>query len=113
VYTGVAMMAFMHFYMKFTQPLFIQSLMGLKGLYDSKIIQVVLLGKKEERPFKVASMFGGASIHVFVTGAAAPGLLRGRREKSAVVVLLLLSCALLWEWCRAPVVWYSIKETRR
>ncbi|TEB31736.1 inorganic phosphate transporter [Coprinellus micaceus] len=61
VYTGVAMMAFMHFYMKFTQPLFIQSLMGLKGLYDSKIVQVVLLGKKEERPFKVASMFGAAT----------------------------------------------------
>ena len=57
-----------HFYMKFTQPLFIQSLMGLKGLYDSKIIQVVLLGKKEERPFKVASMFGGTCFEYFVFG---------------------------------------------
>lgn len=56
------MMAFMHIYMKFTQPLFIQSLMGLKGLYDSKVVQIYLLGKTGEeyvRPFKVASMFGG------------------------------------------------------
>ena len=57
------MMGVMHIYFKFTQPLFIQSLMGLKSLYDAKIVQIYLLGKPAtgdlQRPFKVASMFGG------------------------------------------------------
>lgn len=30
-------MAFMHGYMKYTQPLFIQAIMALKGIYDSKV----------------------------------------------------------------------------
>lgn len=30
-------MAFMHLYMKYTQPLFIQGIMPLKSLYDSKV----------------------------------------------------------------------------
>lgn len=34
---GIAIMAFMHFYMKYTQPLFIQSILPVKGLYDSKV----------------------------------------------------------------------------
>jgi len=59
------MMLVMHFYFKFTQPLFIQSLMAIKTLYDSKIISIHLLGKKAEgdlaRPFKIASMFGRES----------------------------------------------------
>ncbi|RXW20201.1 hypothetical protein EST38_g5647 [Candolleomyces aberdarensis] len=62
VYTGVAMMGVMHIYFKFTQPLFIQSLMGLKSLYDAKIVQIYILGKPAtgdlQRPFKAASMFG-------------------------------------------------------
>lgn len=57
------MMVAMHFYFKFTQPLFIQSLMGLKGLYDAKVVAIHVLGKKAEgelsRPFKTAGMFGG------------------------------------------------------
>jgi len=67
VYMGIAMMGFLHGYMKFTQPLFIQSLMGLKGLYDAKPIMIHILGKPAEgdlkRPFKAApGMFGaGAS----------------------------------------------------
>ncbi|KAF6757011.1 inorganic phosphate transporter [Ephemerocybe angulata] len=65
VYTGVAMMAVMHIYFHFTQPLFIQSLMGLKGLYDAKVVAIHLLGKKPEgdlaRPFKAASMFGATA----------------------------------------------------
>jgi Phosphate transport (Pho88) len=62
---GIAMMGFMHIYMKYTQPLFIQALMGLKNLYDAKPVHIHLLGKAAEgdlkRPFKVASMFGGTS----------------------------------------------------
>ncbi|KAF5311542.1 hypothetical protein D9758_018768 [Tetrapyrgos nigripes] len=65
VYIGIAMMAFLHGYMKFTQPLFIQSLMGLKGLYDAKPVSIHILGKNDKegdlkRPWKAApGMFGG------------------------------------------------------
>jgi hypothetical protein len=62
-YFGIAMMTFFHLYMKYTQPLFIQALMGLKNLYDAKPVAIHLLGKPAEgdlkRPFKAASMFGG------------------------------------------------------
>ncbi|KIP11048.1 hypothetical protein PHLGIDRAFT_64642 [Phlebiopsis gigantea 11061_1 CR5-6] len=65
VYMGVAMMAFLHGYMKYTQPLFIQSLMGLKGLYDSKLVSIYLQGQPAEgdlkRPFKAAGGFLGAA----------------------------------------------------
>lgn len=64
-YFGVAMMAFFHLYMKYTQPLFIQALMGLKNLYDAKPVAIHVLGKPAEgdlkRPFKTASMFGAAA----------------------------------------------------
>lgn len=56
-------MAFMHIYLKYTQPLFIQALMGLKNLYDAKLVAIHVLGRPAEgdlkRPFKSAGMFGG------------------------------------------------------
>ncbi|KAH9937906.1 inorganic phosphate transporter [Epithele typhae] len=65
VYFGLAMMGFMHFYMGYTQPLFIQALMGLKGLYDAKPVAIHVLGRPAEgdlkRPFKAGGMFGGAA----------------------------------------------------
>ena len=50
-----------------SQPLFVQSLTGLKGIYDAKEVAIHILGKKAEgdlaRPFKAAGgMFGGQSI---------------------------------------------------
>ncbi|KAG6896173.1 hypothetical protein C0992_009867 [Termitomyces sp. T32_za158] len=61
-YMGIAMMAFMHLYLKYTQPLFIQALMTLKNLYDAKLVAIHVLGKKADgdlkRPFKTAGMFG-------------------------------------------------------
>ncbi|KIK96296.1 hypothetical protein PAXRUDRAFT_319038 [Paxillus rubicundulus Ve08.2h10] len=64
-YFGIAMMAVFHIYLKYTQPLFIQALMGLKNLYDAKPVAIHILGKKAEgdlkRPFKAASMFGAAA----------------------------------------------------
>ncbi|PPQ72480.1 hypothetical protein CVT26_003602 [Gymnopilus dilepis] len=61
-YMGIAMMAVMHIYFKFTQPLFIQSLMGLKTLYDAKPVAIHLLGKPAtgelKRPFKTPALFG-------------------------------------------------------
>lgn len=48
---------------RYTQPLFIQALMGLKNLYDAKVVTIHILGKAAEgdlkRPFKAPSMFGG------------------------------------------------------
>ena len=59
---GIAMMAVMHLYFKFTQPLFIQAVMGFKGLYDAKLVAIHILGRSAtgdlKRPFKVASIFG-------------------------------------------------------
>ncbi|KAF7789736.1 hypothetical protein EIP86_000682 [Pleurotus ostreatoroseus] len=62
-YIGIAMMVFLHGYMKYTQPLFIQALMGLKNLYDAKPVAIWLLGKPAEgdlkRPFKAGGgLFG-------------------------------------------------------
>ncbi|KAJ7695033.1 inorganic phosphate transporter [Mycena rosella] len=66
VYMGIAMMGFLHGYMKFTQPLFVQGIMGLKGLYEAVPVKVHLLGQKAEgdlkRPWKAAGgMFGAAA----------------------------------------------------
>jgi len=63
VYMGIAMMGFLHGYMKFNPPLFMQGVMGLKGLYEAKPVLVHILGRKAEgdlkRPWKAAaSMFG-------------------------------------------------------
>ena len=83
---GIAMMGFLHIYMQvstratsffntylkrtqlqqYTQPLFIQALMGIKNLYEAKTVAIHVLGKKPEgdlkRPFKAApGMFGGRS----------------------------------------------------
>ncbi|KAF8657837.1 hypothetical protein AX16_002153 [Volvariella volvacea WC 439] len=61
-YMGIAMMGFFHFYLRYTQPLFIQAIMGVKNLYDAKPVAIHLLGKPAEgelkRPFKVQGMFG-------------------------------------------------------
>ncbi|THH00073.1 hypothetical protein EW026_g2385 [Hermanssonia centrifuga] len=64
-YIGLAMMAFLHGYMKYTQPLFIQALMGMKNLYDAKPVAIYVLGKPAEgdlkRPFKSGGGFMGAA----------------------------------------------------
>ncbi|KAJ7777439.1 inorganic phosphate transporter [Mycena metata] len=65
VYMGIAMMGFLHGYMGYTQPLFVQAIMGLKGVYEAVPIKVHLLGQKAEgdlkRPWKAAGgMFGAA-----------------------------------------------------
>ncbi|CED84465.1 Protein involved in inorganic phosphate transport [Phaffia rhodozyma] len=68
VYIGCAIMCFLHGYMKYTQPLFIQSIMTLKGLYDSKPAKVYLFGQPAtgdlKRPWLAAApgagLFGAA-----------------------------------------------------
>lgn len=62
-YLGLLMMCGLHLYMGYTQPLFVQGIMGIKNLYDAKPVALYILGKKAEgdlkRPFKAAGMFGG------------------------------------------------------
>ncbi|KAF8340374.1 uncharacterized protein EI90DRAFT_3143840 [Cantharellus anzutake] len=63
VYMGIAMLAFMHLYLKYTQPLFIQAVMGLKNLFEAKELAIHLFGKKADgdlkRPFKAGpGLFG-------------------------------------------------------
>jgi hypothetical protein len=55
---GIAFMLFLHGYMKYTQPLFIQGLMTIKSTLESNPAKLHILGKKAEgdlqRPFKTA-----------------------------------------------------------
>jgi len=68
---GVGMMAFMHLYLKYTNPLLIQSIIPLKGAFEGNEVAIHLFGKpaigEMKRPFKAAAGFmsalqgGGAS----------------------------------------------------
>lgn len=55
-------MAFMHLYMKYTNPLLMQSILPFKSALEQNIVQIHVLGKAAsgdlKRPFKAASMFG-------------------------------------------------------
>lgn len=58
------MMTFLHLYLKYTQPLFVQAIMAFKSLYEAKTVKIHVLGQKAEgdlkRPFKSgAGLFGG------------------------------------------------------
>ena len=57
-------MAFLHLYLKYTQPLFVQAIMAFKSLYEAKTVKIHVLGQKADgdlkRPFKSGGgMFGG------------------------------------------------------
>lgn len=58
---GVGMMAFMHFYMKYTNPLVIQSIIPLKSALESNLVKIHLWGQPAkgdlERPWKAAGGF--------------------------------------------------------
>ena len=67
---GVAMMAVMHLYFKYTNPLLIQSIIPLKGAFQNNLVKVHLLGTPAvgdlKRPWKAAGgmmgMGGGGEI---------------------------------------------------
>jgi hypothetical protein len=67
---GVAMMAVMHFYFHYTNPLLIQSIIPLKGAFENNMAKIHLFGKPAtgdlKRPFK-----------------AAPGLMSGLQSGAA------------------------------
>ncbi|WVR05647.1 hypothetical protein IAU60_002669 [Kwoniella sp. DSM 27419] len=69
---GVAFMCFLHGYLKYTQPLFIQGLMGLKSTLESNPAKLHIWGKKAEgdlqRPFKAA----GGLLETLTGKAAGP-----------------------------------------
>lgn len=62
---GVAMMAFMHLYMGYGQPLLLQSILPVKSAFEQNIVQIHVFGKPatgdRKRPFKAASIFGAPS----------------------------------------------------
>lgn len=61
VFTGLAMMGFMHLYMKYTNPLFMQSISAVKSALESNIVKIHVFGKPAtgdlKRPFKAAPGF--------------------------------------------------------
>lgn len=61
---GVGMMAVMHIYFKYTNPLLIQSIIPLKGAFEGNLIKIHLFGQPAigelKRPFKAAAGFMGA-----------------------------------------------------
>ncbi|CAO3644731.1 unnamed protein product [Cunninghamella blakesleeana] len=67
--TSVAMISLMHWQFKFTQPLFLQSILPFKNLLANKIALIYLWGDKPEgalqRPFQAenpfASLLGGGA----------------------------------------------------
>jgi len=67
---GVGMMAVMHLYFKYTNPLLIQSIIPLKGAFEGNEVKIHLFGQPAigdlKRPFKAAaglmsSLQGGAA----------------------------------------------------
>ena len=71
---GVAMMAFMHIYLKYTNPLLIQSIIPLKGAFEGNLIKVHLFGKPAvgelKRPWKAAGGMMGMGAGAPVTDKA-------------------------------------------
>lgn len=58
---GLAMMGFMHLYMKYTNPLLIQSIIPFKSALEANLVQIHLFGKPAsgdlKRPFKQPAGF--------------------------------------------------------
>ncbi len=55
---GVGMMAFMHLYLKYTNPLLIQSIIPLKGAFEGNLVKIHLFGEPAagdlKRPWKAS-----------------------------------------------------------
>jgi len=58
---GVGMMAVMHLYFKYTNPLLIQSILPVKSAFESNLVKIYVFGKPAtgdlQRPFKAAAGF--------------------------------------------------------
>lgn len=75
IFQSLAMMGFMHFYMGYVNPLFMQSISPVKSALEHNEVQINLFGKPAvgplKRPFKTPSMF--ENLMNAGTGAQAPG----------------------------------------
>lgn len=62
IFTQVAIMSVMHFWLKMTQPLIFQCITPFKSFFMLPVVQIRLFGWKAEgslaRPWKAPSMFG-------------------------------------------------------
>ncbi len=71
---GVAMMAFMHLYLKYTNPLLIQSLIPVKGALEGNLVKVHIFGKPAagelKRPWKAGGGMMGMGQSAPVTDKA-------------------------------------------
>ncbi|KAL4956535.1 inorganic phosphate transporter Pho88 [Aspergillus filifer] len=60
-FMGVGMMGVMHLYFKYTNPLLIQSIIPLKGAFESNLVKIHVFGKPAtgdlQRPFKAGNSF--------------------------------------------------------
>lgn len=69
ILSGMAMMAFMHLYMKYTNPLFMQTINPIKGALEHNEAKIHLFGNKAEgdlkRPFKTVGLLDGLMFVVF------------------------------------------------
>lgn len=63
IYSGAAMMGFMHLYMKYTNPLFMQCINPIKSAFEHNETKIHLFGQEAvgalKRPFKTVGMFDG------------------------------------------------------
>jgi hypothetical protein len=61
---GIAIMGFMHLYMKYTNPLLIQSILPVKSALESNLVKIHVYGQPAagdlKRPFKQAAGFMSA-----------------------------------------------------
>ena len=59
---GVGMMAVMHLYFRYTNPLLIQSIIPLKGAFEGNLVKIHLFGKPAigdlKRPWKASGPMG-------------------------------------------------------
>ncbi|ODV93695.1 hypothetical protein PACTADRAFT_51459 [Pachysolen tannophilus NRRL Y-2460] len=62
VFTGMLMMGFMHLYMKYTNPLLMQSISPIKSAFEANIVKIHVFNQPAtgdlKRPFKTSSLFG-------------------------------------------------------
>jgi Phosphate transport (Pho88) len=82
----------LHLYLKFNPPLMIQAIMGLKNLFDAKLVTIYIFGKPAEgdlkRPFKAPpSLFGGEHLvfGVFVSSNVLVGASGPQTDNAAIV----------------------------
>lgn len=82
LYSGMAMMVFMHMYLKFNNPLFMQCLNPIKSFLEHNETKIHLYGKPAvgplKRPFKAPSLLGS------MLGVGAGADADGKEEKPKI-----------------------------